>query len=639
MPVLPIAVVNSPFRYFENNFLDAGTDSFSAPTEQSILGGWTQLENVMPVTDGSFQRRRGYSLWSASTIVARNFFSYRNDSTAARYIVATSGTAVKAFNEDGTVRNAAVFSPSGGAIRVRMETSRGFAYFSDGFAADLIKWDGSAAAGTSKWGITAPATAVGVGAPSGGSITLVTGRKYFVVFQNTTSGHASDLSPISASTGPLTAQQVGLSSIEVSADPQVDKKLILATGDGGDPSTLYLLTQLANAVTVYTDNTPEGTLLLQNTYLETDGLGNEVGVSENSRPPVTGILPTKHAGRMWLVDGPTLWFSKSLDEVTTSTGTITSKYEEAWPGDNQIDAAVGAENVRALLSDGQTLYIGTERHIRRISGDNPSNFSTSEICYNETGVMNQDVWKVVYSESQPKGAMWLSPDLRVYLSDYNTYVDVGTPIQDQLNNINLTQAPTKAWAIYVSDKQYDLFLLNVPTGSNTECNRVFVFDLRSKRWVTWTLTDNLSSGLFNITTAGLTQWIIGATTGSLYILDSSSQDRVANGATSFTSTIQTQWLEFGDATTRKVLNEMDIQTGDSGLLVSVEGASTVAEFTTPQVVTSNQAIVVGPLGDYKAFLAGKTSKSRYYRFKFVSLNNVTPVLDSWAVEGIGISRI
>lgn len=640
MPILPIATSNSPFRYFESHFLDAGTDSFSAPTEQTISGGWTQLENLMPVTDGSLVRRRGYVKFSDTTLVSRDFYQYRNDSTLARYLVATAPTNVVAYKEDGTVRNANVFTPSGSAPRVHMETSRGYAYFADGVLADQIKWDGSASGGTSKWGITAPATAVGVGAPSGGAITLITGRNYYVVFQNTTSGHASDLSPISASTGPLTSQQVGLSSVEVSVDPQVDMKLILATADGGDPSTLYLLTQIANAVTAYTDNTDEGTLLEQNVYLEIDASGDEIGVSENSPPPATGDLPTKHVGRIWLADGEILWFSKSLDEVTTSTGTVTSKYEESFPGDNQIDAAVGAETIRGILSDGQTLYLGTERHIRRISGDSPSNFSTSEICYNETGIMNQAVWKVVFSESQPKGAMWLSPDLRVYLSDYNTYVDVGTPIQNQLNEINLTQAPTKAWGMYVSDKQFDLYVLCIPVGSSTEPNRCFVFDLRKKRWVTWTLTDNMIGGLFNITTAGLTQWLMIASSGKLYQMDeSSTQDRVGDTPVAFTATVQTQWLEFGDGTTRKVLNEIDIQTSDSGLLVTVEGASTVAEFDSPQQVTVDQALVVGPLGDYKAYLAGKTSKSRYYRFKFVSPNAVESVLDSWSVEGVGISRV
>lgn len=637
MPIFPLSVNQSPFRYQEAHFIGAGTDSFSSPTEEIIQGGWAQLDNVMPVTSGAFDRRRGYSLWGTST-PGRQMYSYRNDGTGARKVLVNSTSVVKAHNEDGTVYNATVFTPSGGVTNVRTAVSRGYAYFADGAAADLIKWDGSAAAGTSKWGITAPATAVGVGAPSGGAITLLTGRKYYVAFQNTTSSHTSDLSPISASTGPLTAQQIGLSSIEVSADPQVDKKIILATADGGDPSVLYLLAQIANGTTVYADNTSEGTLLLANTYLETDGSGNEVGIASNSRPPTTGILPLSHVGRMWLVTGSIIWFSKNLEEVTTSTGTVTSKFEEAFPGDNQINAGIGAESVRGTLSDGQSLYVGTERHIRRVTGDSPSNFSTSEICYNETGVMNQDVWQVVFSESSPKGAMWLSPDLRVYLSDYNTYVDVGTPIQDQLNTINLTQAPTKAWARYYSDKQYDLYVLCVPTGSNAEPNRCFVFDLRNKKWITWTLTDSMVAGLFNINTSGITQWLMTASSGSVYVLDSSTQDRVGNTPATFTSTVQTQWLDLEDSTTRKMLNEMDIQTEDSAMRVSVSGASTRAEFNSPQVVTYSQALVVGPLGDFKCYLAGKTSKSRYYMFTFSSTSTASSVLDSWSVEGVGISR-
>lgn len=639
MAIVPISVSPSPFRYQEDHFIGAGVDSFSSPTEQTILGGWTQLDNLMPVSSGALDRRRGYSLWGNYGSAVRFMAEYQQDSTGARRILLSNATnAVQAFNEDGTVFYSTIFTPTGGAGTVRAVNSRDTAYFADGIVGDLKKWTGSAVV-ADKWGIVAAATPISVGAPIGaGAITLLTGRNYFVVFHNSTTGDTSGLNPVSASTGPLTANNIALSSIAVSADPQVDTKKILATGDGGDTGVLYELTSLANATTTYTDTTPEGTLLLANVWLETDQFGNETGVSENTPPP-NGILPTKHAGRLWLADGQFLYFSKSLSEVTTSTGTIVTRYETAWPGDNQMDSSIGAETIRGLVSDGQSLYVGTERHIRRIEGDNPSNFTNPEIVYNETGVLNQDVWKIVFSEGSPKGAIWLTPDRRVVFSDYNTYADIGEPIQNQLNTINLAAA-TKSWSIYVSDGQYDLYILNVPINSATEPNRTFVFDLRHKKWVTWTLTDNMTAGLFNINASGVPQWLMAASGGSLYRMDSTStQDRVGNTPLSFTSTVQTQWLSLGDPTVRKILNEMDIQTSDSGMAVSVNGASTRVEFNTPLAVATNAALVTGPLGGFKVFLAGKISKSRYYQFQFSSTGTSTPVLDSWSVEGVGISRV
>ena len=81
-------------------------------------------------------------------------------------------------------------------------------------------------------------------------------------------------------------------------------------------------------------------------------------------------------------------------------------------------------------------------------------------------------------------------------------------------------------------------------------------------------------------------------------------------------------------------------TGDSALAVTVQGASTIAEFTTPAAVATSAALTTGPLGEYKLMLAGRTTKDRYYKLKFVSSGtSQVDVLDGFSIELFPLHRI
>src|SRR4029077_16866070 len=242
--------------------------------------------------------------------------------------------------------------------------------------------------------------------------------------------------------------------------------LILATADGNDETTLFLIGTVPNGTSTFSDTMPDAisptfttgaTLLTQPVYQETDSVGQLHGVANNNPPP-TADFPVKHKGRLYMALGHNIYFSKSLDDTTTSSGIITGKWEEAWPATNAIDLSEFSETVRALMSDGETLWIATERNIRRLIGDGPLNFQKPEIQFNETGVLNPEVWKVVFYEGQPVGTMWMTPDLRVMSSDFNTYQDVGTPIQDVLNSVN-PAALNAAHAVFYSKQAFDLYIL------------------------------------------------------------------------------------------------------------------------------------------------------------------------------------
>jgi hypothetical protein len=480
-------------------------------------------------------------------------------------------------------------------------------------------------------------------------IVLLNGRTYFYAFQNSKTGHASTISPPSLTTGPLPGNQVNLANIPTSTDPQVDTVLILATADGNDQTTLYLVASLPNGTSTYNDTTPDtlttlvtsGPALLTNLlYQDTDVFGGLHGIANNNPPPAINF-PTKHKGRIFGSIGQTLYFSKNLDEVTTANGLITGKWEEAWPATNQIDVSEFAETIQGLMSDGETLWLATERCIRRLIGDSPSNFQKPEIQFNETGLLNQDCWKVTFFEGQPVGTVWLTPDFKVMGSDFNTYLDIGTEIQDVLNTINPAAVST-IHAAYVSKGPADYYMLYIPTGTNTTPDTVCVLNLRAKKWFIWLPTDNATASLFFFDVTGASRWLFASTAGPIYEWSGGVfQDRIGNVPVTYPVTIQTSWLDMGDYNIRKFVNQIIPTTGDNtALTVQVDGASNEQDFNTPLSVVP--ATVVTPAAipdDVFVPLASGPSHNRAFRFTFISPpSTIQNVLTGFAVEAGSFHR-
>lgn len=106
-------------------------------------------------------------------------------------------------------------------------------------------------------GIAAPGSAC-VAAVSASAGVLNAAYTYKYTFKNSVTGHESDPSPASNSVSP-TSDQVDLSSIAVSADSQVDFKVIYRTTGDGD-GVWFRVAEITNATTTYTDNLPDADL-------------------------------------------------------------------------------------------------------------------------------------------------------------------------------------------------------------------------------------------------------------------------------------------------------------------------------------------------------------------------------------------
>lgn len=630
-----------------DNFYGAGVDNYTQPPAENPHA-FQVLSNVLPVSNGILRRRWGLAQFSgALSSPPSRLFLHQNDSINTRYIVtipSTNAANIQALTEAGVVFNSNLGTLAlADEANMRMVSSRSYAYFTNG-SNFLKKWNSASVNGTTNWGIAAPNSALTVGAAGAGNITLVQGRNYFVVFQNTNTGHVSDLSPVSATTGALSSNNVPLSGIPTSGDSQVNQRLILATLDGGDQTNLYLLGTIGdNVTTTFTDNVPDSTLSTNSLYLQTDQYGNSTGVADNGVPPSSGTIPIRHKGRIYLANGSFLNFSKNLAEVTTGTGLITSRFEEAWPAANQLDFSSTAEIVSGLLSDGKVLYIGTQRHVRKLIGDSPANFQAPEIAFNNAGVLNQDVWQVVFDEGEPTGCMWLTPDFRVIVSDFNSCKDIGTPIQTTLNNINTAVASSVCCATFVSTGAFDLYILGIPTGGNTQIDTLCVWDMRNKKWYTWTPTTTLLYLLFNVTVSGGAPQFLASTPATTALCTfnmSSFQDNWNVTPNNIPVTVRTTWLSLNDPTAIKVINEMEVKTSDfANMLITVEGAKTVADFSSPTTIISNASLVSGPLGDKKLYLASSNTAFKFYRFTFTSTSNVLDFMDMFSVEYHPFTRI
>ena len=480
-----------------------------------------------------------------------------------------------------------------------------------------------------------------LGSPISGAITLAVGRIYTLVFKNSVTGHLSSTAPFSLSTGPLTNQNQPLTGLPVSADPQVDRKIILATADGGDETTLYFVAEVANSDITYTDSTPETTLLLQNIYADQDTTGNTLGVFDNDPPASALQFPINHRGRVYMATTTALYYSKAESDLVTASGTLCGKYEEAWPPLNYFALASEAESITGLLSDGQVLYIGTNTRVLRLYGDGPATFQEPEALFKHTGVLNQDVWKMILLQGNPLGAMWLTPDYRVLGSDFNTYQDVGQPIQNILDSINRAVAEDVIWASYVGISNWNLYVLAVPTGQNTQPDTFLVFDIKGKQWYIWQPTDQMLGGLWNVSLAGTPGFATVSATGNIYQWGPQfTQDQVGGlSPTSFPVTIESSWQDFTDAAARKYLNEIEIITDDPGILVTIEGSSTSAGFLTPNTVVATAALQTKPLGEYFVTLAPYSTRDRYYRYRLTSTDAVGTLLRGINIQGGVINRL
>lgn len=381
------------------------------------------------------------------------------------------------------------------------------------------------------------------------------------------------------------------------------------------------------------------TLLDGNLWADVDVYGNLLGITNNGIPQNNLLYTVLHQGRIFGTDGYSLYFSKNINEVTTSTSLITSKWEEAWPGDNQLPISADNELITALKSDGTNLHIGTTQSVYTVTGDSPGNFSAPNLLFQETGVLSHDLWSVIYSEGEPAGYCWVTPDLKILYSDFNTYIDIGVPIYNILENWDNNYNESAAMTSFTYGP-YNFAVLSFKSRNNPT-GEFYIYETKLRRWYHWTVPANgsgpISTFVYQHPPTGFRGlfFIDNVSGNTNYKVFDPGQTSDLGAAIAYA--IQTTWLTLGSLNTLKIMNQIDILTDDTAQTVTVYGATQRSDFDNPRLIKTGP-ITTGPLHTYKFYLAGANSKARFYSLRFENPNSSsvaydpTNVLDAFEIE-------
>lgn len=369
------------------------------------------------------------------------------------------------------------------------------------------------------------------------------------------------------------------------------------------------------------------TLLNANLWVDTDSYGNVYGIINNEPPPANLMYPTLHQGRMFGTDGKSLFFSKSLAEVTTSTGLITSKWEEAWPGTNSMPIGLDNEEIVGLRSNGQVLHIATSKSIYELQGTDPSNFSIPSSLFQETGILNNDLWTTVYAQGQPTGYCFITPDLKMIWSDFNTYNDVSIPVYtgylNQFQNSYLPHAKLTSF----SYGPYNFVVLCFSTVDSPNGTQFLLFETVMQKWYHWSVTASNSGPLVSFVyehpSSGYRGLFYQETNSTENVIRLFDPAYTTDDGTVINWSVQTSWTSLSDPLSYKTINELEVMSDETSLHVQAYGASTQADFDLTASPTSStylgtRTAVNSPLGALKTYWAGVPTNARYYSFKFYS---------------------
>jgi hypothetical protein len=365
---------------------------------------WDGL-NVEISHNSTLQRRYGFNRYCSAAFGTSEyplaFYSFKNTDGTIKAIVDTP-TRVAWF--DSTSLHT-VFTKTSTA-QTSFQKVGDTLYFCDGVSAQ--KWDGTT---TSGWGIASPTTAPTLTfSTTSGVLSPQTGYQYVFLYKNSSTGHVSTASPVSASTGTLVLNNITLQGSS-SSDPQVDKVDIYRTYDGG--SVYYYLATVNNGGTWnYTDSTPDNGL---NDFIVAP-------LSHSNDAPPAGISLVKfHMGRMWVAVGNLLYFAGGPD-VTNGVP------EEAFPPAN-VFKFPGKVTAMASTSTGLVVFTQDDAYI--VLGTTTATFSP-QLWQANFGTPNQncvaqdgDLLFVYTSQGQ---LFQISSDLQ----------EIGFPIQSKIGAYNST---------------------------------------------------------------------------------------------------------------------------------------------------------------------------------------------------------
>ena len=292
-------------------------------------------------------------------------------------------------------------------------------------------------------------------------LTAAIGFTYYYAFMNSETGHVSDVSPLSSSTGVIAGQSVTITGAGMQTtrsgpygqDPQVDTIALFRNTDGG--GFWFLLATFKNpgtaagpGVWTYVDTTPSADL---NTAISAP-----IGLL-NSLPPAGLVNMEFFAGRMWGSVANFLYYNTAADNAALLGVTQNGVPSESWIPSNFIP--FNAPIVRSLAVGGG-LIVATTLDTWFVTGQNilQGGFNPSKALAKH-GARSYNAFDLdgstVYMYTSDREALMINPN--------SGSVEIGFPIGDTLEN---TFSPLNVFiARHVSGSQDNaMFMADGSTG-------------------------------------------------------------------------------------------------------------------------------------------------------------------------------
>jgi hypothetical protein len=456
-PTLPYITFLSPTSGPDS--YTAGQNTVISPTLELARrpGFATNQETAGPTHFlGTIQRIFGWRRWdsTSSGATAGSFFVMLCETTAT-----TSKVYKQEIGVDAIFQLVYTATATDG-IPFDFIEANNFCFMGNGNVNDMRKYDGrnapySDGQYTSKWGISAPSSALVIDTSAAGTLNASAGYNYVSVYGNSSTGHLSNASPISACTATFSAKTASF-TVTKSTDPQVDEIHVFRTTDnGGTELTEFRelsTSPFANATATVTDQDADEDL--QDSF--------SPGLTINDPPPgLRGF--GHHAGRIWGFRNNEAWYS-AFEEAPSGVP------EECWPGalahnaDGNFYPYAAEVNGLATTNDGVGIWSALQ--INAVLGDSLDTFIRVKMADLQGARQNQAI------KAFGGIVLWLDTMDTLWMLGGE---EVGLAIRPDLSGIDHSLAQM---ALYLQGKRRWLILLD---GGN---EKLYVFDLDLKAWNT-----------------------------------------------------------------------------------------------------------------------------------------------------------
>lgn len=409
-------------------------------------GGWT----------GTIKRMYCWRRWdsSGSGATRGNFFCMVST-------VDASNAYVYKFNFTSDATAVLLLTQSGSTEPFDFTVANNTCLMGNGASGSMKAYDGTT---LRNWGITAPANAPTLSL-AGTGLTCLASYYYCYTYYNSSTGHESSPSPVSACLTPFTNQQVSI-AVTGSADTQVDKIRIYRTTDGGnfDPSVMREITgsPFTNASATYTDTTADSALSATKT----------APPSLRNDPPPAAYGFVQFANRIWMIDGTNLnkmWFTGNEE---CRWGVQSESVPSGTDGNfEQFDSAI-----MGLASMSNGVAINTTENRYKIEGFTLDTFWRYQLSAHQGTRQRATV------QTFGQISTWLDTSSAVWMEGG---IELSQLIRPTLLGLDSTQA---AIAVHMQGQYRWIILMD---GAN---KRLFVYDTETEQWMPpWTFAQSITA--------------------------------------------------------------------------------------------------------------------------------------------------